>query len=1280
MKKLLVSLIQRRLNTVSLMKKLSARYYIVLLLGFSLTYFNSSAQSDSAIININHLSDDMYLIEAFSQDSCLLAAYYFFGDTSDITIAPITGIPGMGNPFGDDLLEETIFLPEDDRGALPYDVCYNTTNDKYYLYGGRKLLVVDGESNEIEEGILVSETADNLRRVITPLLGCEERLLYIEESNRVFCSTEDGTLLVFDGASNDNVTSHNWPLDKFMIFSSLHYNVAAGIVFWVVDDYGSGAHKSYISLFNENGDYLSQTALDGDRITDISTNSGGNRLYVTVTTSLPPLSNSYSGKIITYKIVNNHLQFLHEDEVDYVPQGIVYVPAFGSNPELFFVGYYSYDDQLIHVYHGLTGHILQQNIENPSIEEIFLGCYNSQDQKVYYSGSKIVSLPGEQFELAERIVEIDPLTFTLENNMDISLINGPVFVSLLSNNGFLYSGSTDNFQIIDGDDFSVVGDATLNGAHSYRLAINNSQDLPIVYSANMIDGNCAVIDISNTNAPQISETFLAGSSSYSGCYNSIDNKVYFIQNGCEGYSSSTFNDNSVVAIIDGETDESLGFIPLGNNLIDCAYNYATNTVLVSCLNDDKIAVIDGATNEVNYISNIFEPEQIVSGPDEKVYCKGSVGPESYNGIYSINLNTNEIIQIFTPDIIRCMVHDGDHTLYACYGGYTGYIIAINTDTYQMSDPIEVYERPTDLKFDPVNNILFCINYSYVPWNSKLSIVTINGWNNYSVNNIDLDEPKSRCMEFRNKENSRKLYILGGEYLSIFSVDQMELLPGFPIVGHSILYNEFNDRLYLLLDHDDSDFESLILAYDCSNDDVCSGIYLDQRHKNSIVTVYPGSSDMNMVLNSTNNKLYNGNIFFSNVSVIQCAPETRALQPGWNWLSFPRLDRDNQTNYGVDAISLLENIDPFPSNLYIEHLIADFVYMTDLTYYNNEWYSNNLDSIYSDRGYKMMTDNPGESILPCPGTILTPDWVVDLYGPDKENWIGYFLTEPRWSEDAFAGVWDKLTMVKTQYWTMAKIFGQWFTDSKVGPLQYGDMVIVKCTEDCSFLWNVSAPPDTPKGYAATEYFTYEEQADYTPIYVELDTTDLPLEVGVFCDTVCYGAEVVNTGDTMVQINAYSDTTGLGGELEFAYHYALKRAHLKKSEYYIFNTITGRMEPGKIRKGDNKEWYWVSFKKEDAKDNQLVVTPDIKLQSVQPNPFNDRTYIKYSLYAVKDVSIRIINLHGQVVKVLLQGSQIEGTYTVQWDGTNLAGQETKQGVYLLLIETSEGVITEKLIRMK
>ncbi|MCK4679287.1 MAG: T9SS type A sorting domain-containing protein [Bacteroidales bacterium] len=414
---------------------------------------------------------------------------------------------------------------------------------------------------------------------------------------------------------------------------------------------------------------------------------------------------------------------------------------------------------------------------------------------------------------------------------------------------------------------------------------------------------------------------------------------------------------------------------------------------------------------------------------------------------------------------------------------------------------------------------------------------------------------------------------------------------------------------------------------------------------------------------------------------QCAPETRALQPGWNWLSFPRLERTG--NNSVNAQIFLENSlkpEPLPNIFQIRNLPKGDFDEVWLEYDYGNWDINDLTNISSDLGYKLEIDEQyfNDNYFSISGTILSSSHAIDLYGGSgQENWIGYFLTEPRWSEDAFAGVWDKLTMIKTQYWTMAKIFGHWFVDSKVGPLQYGDMVVVKCTEDCSFQWNVSAPPHAPKGYVATEYFTYEEQADYTPIYVELDTTDLPLEVGIFCDTVCYGAEVVNTGDTMVQINAYIDTTGLGGELEFAYHYALKRAHLAKSEYYIYNTITGRMEPGKIRKGDNKEWYWVSFKKEDSE--AITTAPTVELLSVQPNPFNESVMIKLSVNKKTVITVRITNMQGKEIKTLMQGYQLSGHYQLTWDGSNQAGITSDPGIYLLIIETPGQVVTNKLIRM-
>ena len=41
-------------------------------------------------------------------------------------------------------------------------------------------------------------------------------------------------------------------------------------------------------------------------------------------------------------------------------------------------------------------------------------------------------------------------------------------------------------------------------------------------------------------------------------------------------------------------------------------------------------------------------------------------------------------------------------------------------------------------------------------------------------------------------------------------------------------------------------------------------------------------------------------------------EQATYQPGYNWISFPKLDRPNDDP--VDAQTLLSGIDPFPSNL------------------------------------------------------------------------------------------------------------------------------------------------------------------------------------------------------------------------------------------------------------------------------------------------------------------------------------------------------------------------------
>jgi hypothetical protein len=252
--------------------------------------------------------------------------------------------------------------------------------------------------------------------------------------------------------------------------------------------------------------------------------------------------------------------------------------------------------------------------------------------------------------------------------------------------------------------------------------------------------------------------------------------------------------------------------------------------------------------------------------------------------------------------------------------------------------------------------------------------------------------------------------------------------------------------------------------------------------------------------------------------------------------------------------------------------------------------------------------------------------------------------------------------------------------KVGPLKYGDMVIVKTTEDCTFIWNNDASPGTPKDYEKTGYFSYEEQIDYTPIYVEIDSSDSPQEIGVYIDTICYGAETVNQGDTMVQVNAYIDTTGQGEELEFEFYYANKKYTEETNAYFTYNPFTKKMESKKINTSEKRDWYWVSFRQTDAEEENFIAAKDIEFIACKPNPFNSSTEISFVLHENTNVNLCIVNLEGKEIRNLLSGNQKPGNYNISWDGTTDSGLLAKVGVYLMIIQTNKKIITEKLILSK
>ena len=83
---------------------------------------------------------------------------------------------------------------------------------------------------------------------------------------------------------------------------------------------------------------------------------------------------------------------------------------------------------------------------------------------------------------------------------------------------------------------------------------------------------------------------------------------------------------------------------------------------------------------------------------------------------------------------------------------------------------------------------------------------------------------------------------------------------------------------------------------------------------------------------------------------------------------------------------------------------------------------------------------------------------------------------------------------------------------------------------------------------------------------------------------------------------------------------------------------------------------------------------------PNPFNPTTNLKYSLAKDADVSLIVYNMLGQEIKTLVKEKQAAGYHTIQWDGTDEAGQQVTSGIYFYTFKADGMIKTQKMILMK
>jgi len=90
---------------------------------------------------------------------------------------------------------------------------------------------------------------------------------------------------------------------------------------------------------------------------------------------------------------------------------------------------------------------------------------------------------------------------------------------------------------------------------------------------------------------------------------------------------------------------------------------------------------------------------------------------------------------------------------------------------------------------------------------------------------------------------------------------------------------------------------------------------------------------------------------------------------------------------------------------------------------------------------------------------------------------------------------------------------------------------------------------------------------------------------------------------------------------------------------------------------------------------ILPSEYGLSQNYPNPFNPTTTIKYNIYETSFVSLKVYNVLGKEVSILVKEEKSIGTHTIEFDATGLPS-----GIYFYRLEAGDINITKKMILLK
>lgn len=1212
------------------------------------------------LISLHCLSQIEYSVESFQ----LMNEYVLTTVTGPHGIYSSYLCEGNVNEFENTVFAEgDLIVPKNNRdnlideidlGILPTDILYHVGSgrENVFVYGGSKIAVLDGDDHYLQlYDVYLTDSISIHNSTFMPLIPHRYQLCSfngVQVSGRDFfvCAPESGELFIIEksGVQEFGIFRKILPDSQSQVLSSsVRTDLVMNHLIWAVNYWDGHCELKKIVWNSEDEDFIiaeEETWLNDEIIDFEAFQSHIQLAFLNKVTSI---------NVNGFSVLNEYNYSVDKIENNF--------------------GHIRGQKELLNLNSG------EKHSNDHFIDYAYSSCYDSDNGWTYFTGFFDDEVyPGFKIINYNPDAVIPPNFHSFYRPCALDLKFNPN----AGDNEFTICATGKNILMGFNNEGEVQCETSLDGSFGYRIAIDgalssNSNGTLVACTKDGI----VLQFLRTTCLPSIvNHSINVGTSSSLTCFNEDEKILYIFYNGDGAKGTYGMYDESTGLI----TNSCAGF----GSFTDCIYNKPSNFVAATFKsygdnNFQFLKIIDGVPifsddilNAGNCLTNYNECVYSFFGNSNdnfslKRFCgENSLSIELNYALNSIEINKDEgwiygtcndspgtIMRVSHSDFNQPEYFDllGNNPVDVCYlSGIEKIYVAQN-----ILKKIEIYNLdftylgyfsvngfPEKIEYDPYQRIACIISESDYEGPGFNTITTVNCLNDEIIN--------------------EKIIRRSDGYILDTINDQFYFHSNYPGINENGLL-EYN-----------------LKSLDNFNNGFSNKVGLDLYNYSDIFLSKKQNVPSKLSFNYDDNVIYAGNYGGSSISKIRTYEETYSFRPGWNWLSFPRMER--YRNEPFDVITLLERIDPWPpDNLYMEYLDLESGLLTISNSFGLWNPNNTLYDLKSSEGYKLhYQKNTPTFDIRMEGAKLDYETTVNL--GVGENWVGYFLDISQLPEQCLpADIWNSLIQIKTQYWSMTKINSDppyWFLQGKKKPFKYGDLVILKTHHSYpGFHWVNNNPGIGDSENLQTNYFTFEEKADYTPFYVETDSVSDIIEIAVLADGVVKGASVREPGDTLVEVKGYLEETAPGAVIDFETWNGTKSKPAQKGNYVVIDHQRKVKEKRTIYTGEKPYYYHVSLKTSEAASS----APEMCLVTCKPNPFSKEVEFSFSLNRTINISITIFDMQGNRIKTISDGNFPEGLYRFTWQGDDESGKTIHPGVYFYkIIAGTEIVKTDKIVMIK